>query len=523
MTSLPFHDRPSSHQCRAGSPADLSKLERTCVLTFVGSSPPRPSGSGAPWRPARPFPASPRRETLSSFCAFSTMRGSVVDAVHVGIDVAALRAQRRRQRHRRGVRNRRAPASSPGLRADALEAGDHRDDAPGRSVRRSSTPISTIEAEPCTPSVRIGTRHPAHERRHPDRVERDGGEPGGHVLAGRGDGVVSARRRSGDISRVKAPACWFRPTSPKPRRRRRSPDRPGVLTSRATARMRSTPATEVPPNFITRRGFIRGGHRRLRRAFPGAEAAWRYRPHPGGNIKQAVGAAGGLAHRRHDRRPPTARQDGASTVDAADVARFSAIAAEWWTRPASSARCTFQPGAPSPISARGPRPLRPRRRRAAAVRGCACSTSAAAAAFSASRWPASASRSPGPVASGRNIGTASATPPSRASPSTYWVTTAEALAAAGERFDVILNMEVVEARRRPQTVHGQLRRHAEARRHDGGGDHQPHDEGLGAGHHRGRRIRCWAGCRAAPTTGRNSSPRRTQGGANRIGPRNGWS
>ena len=59
------------------------------------------------------------------------------------------------------------------------------------------------------------------------------------------------------------------------------------------------------------------------------------------------------------------------------------------------------------------------------------------------------------------------------------------------------------ARRRRVAVRQALRRDGEARRHDGRGDAQPHDQELRAGDRR-RRIRAAAGCRAAPTSGTSS-------------------
>ncbi len=75
---------------------------------------------------------------------------------------------------------------------------------------------------------------------------------------------------------------------------------------------------------------------------------------------------------------------------------------------------------------------------------CACSTSAAAAGCSANRWRGWARRSSGADASDTNIEVAKIHAEQSGLAIDYRATTAEALAEAGETFDVVLNMEVVE-------------------------------------------------------------------------------
>jgi 2-polyprenyl-6-hydroxyphenyl methylase/3-demethylubiquinone-9 3-methyltransferase len=67
----------------------------------------------------------------------------------------------------------------------------------------------------------------------------------------------------------------------------------------------------------------------------------------------------------------------------------------------------------------------------------------------------------------------------------YRHTTAEALAAAGEQFDVVLNMEVVEHVADPQGLPRRLPGASEARRADDLLDHQPQPEEFRDGHRRG--------------------------------------
>ena len=76
--------------------------------------------------------------------------------------------------------------------------------------------------------------------------------------------------------------------------------------------------------------------------------------------------------------------------------------------------------------------------------GCASSISAAAAEFSANRWRGSARRSPAPIRRRATSRSPSFTPRSRVWLIDYRNTTAEDLAEAGEAFDVVLAMEVVE-------------------------------------------------------------------------------
>ncbi len=75
---------------------------------------------------------------------------------------------------------------------------------------------------------------------------------------------------------------------------------------------------------------------------------------------------------------------------------------------------------------------------------CAFSTSAAAAEFCASRWRGSARTCSAPTRRRRNIAAAKLHAEQGGLAIDYRVTTAEALADAGERFDIVLAMEVVE-------------------------------------------------------------------------------
>lgn len=143
--------------------------------------------------------------------------------------------------------------------------------------------------------------------------------------------------------------------------------------------------------------------------------------------------------------PAEAPHAGRSTVDAADVARFSAIAAEWWDetgkfRPLhrfNPVRLAYIREKALARFGRDGAARRPFEGLALLDIGCGgglLSEPMARLGFAVT----------GADASERNIGTASAHAAEQGLAIDYRATTAEALAAAGERFDVILNMEVVE-------------------------------------------------------------------------------
>ena len=106
----------------------------------------------------------------------------------------------------------------------------------------------------------------------------------------------------------------------------------------------------------------------------------------------------------------------------------------------------------------------------------------------ASRWPGSAPTMVGVDPSETNIAAAKrARRRSRDLAIDYRCTTAEELAEAGERFDIVLAMEVVEHVADVPLFVAELRRDGEARRADDRRHAQPHAEELRARHRR-RRI-----------------------------------
>ncbi len=133
-----------------------------------------------------------------------------------------------------------------------------------------------------------------------------------------------------------------------------------------------------------------------------------------------------------------------TTVDPAEVAKFQAMAEAWWDpegkfkplhmlNPCRLDYITRQIAAEFGRDCRSPCPLP----------GCGFWTSAAAAACCRNPWRGWAPRWWAPTRpSGTSRGAAACRTVGLAID--YRHTTAEALAAAGERFDVVLNMEVVE-------------------------------------------------------------------------------
>src|SRR6188508_2667152 len=100
------------------------------------------------------------------------------------------------------------------------------------------------------------------------------------------------------------------------------------LTWRATLRMRSRSATDVPPNFITNRAMT----------FPDAPKGANKRParSPRAGLKRRVYIPAGSPRCNNSQRPNSeivcmvTRKARISSVDVAEVERFSRHAADWW-------------------------------------------------------------------------------------------------------------------------------------------------------------------------------------------------
>ena len=118
-----------------------------------------------------------------------------VDAVDVGVDVAAVGADGGRHRHRRGVGAAAAErGDAPGLLVQALEAGDDRDLL---AFAEAPDDFGAVDVEDAGRGMRVrgqdrqlpalpGARVDVHV------LQRDGEQAGGHLLAGGDHGVVFA-------------------------------------------------------------------------------------------------------------------------------------------------------------------------------------------------------------------------------------------------------------------------------------------------------------------------------------------
>ncbi len=170
-----------------------------------------------------------------------------------------------------------------------------------------------------------------------------------------------------------------------------------------------------------------------------------------------------------------------STIDQSEVDRFSAMAAEWWSptgkfKPLhkfNPVRLTYIRDKASENfgrDAKSPQPLEGLRVLDIGCGGGLLSEPVA-------RMGATVV---GADPSEKNIGIASTHAKASGVAVDYRAVTAEQLAEAGETFDIVLNMEVVEHVADVDFFMSDLRQDGAARRPDVRRHHQPHDEGGGA-------------------------------------------
>ncbi len=116
-----------------------------------------------------------------------------VDAVHVGVNVALVGPEGRRQGDRAGVRPAAAEGRDPPVGAETLEPRDHRDPA---FAQRRLDPVGVDPEDACLGMGIVGAHRqlPAEPgaRRHADPLQHQGQETAGHLLAGRNHHVVLA-------------------------------------------------------------------------------------------------------------------------------------------------------------------------------------------------------------------------------------------------------------------------------------------------------------------------------------------
>ena len=192
-----------------------------------------------------------------------------VDAVDVGVDLAAVGLERRGERDRARVGAAAAERRDVVVLVDALEAGDH-DHASGGELGRDAARRRCCGCAPCCRrwSVTMRIWWPRNDTRRDSRRALRAIASSAVVtcspvatstsdLAAVGLGAhVAARARAGG---------WSRRPSPRPPRRGRRRAAGRAATRRATLRIRSTSPTEVPPYFCTIRLTCSGVGERARR------------------------------------------------------------------------------------------------------------------------------------------------------------------------------------------------------------------------------------------------------------------
>ena len=154
-----------------------------------------------------------------------------VDAVDIGEDVAAVRAQGGGQRHGRGVRAAAAERGHPALRRTGPGSRPRRRPCRPRGKPRTGRGVDVQDPGLAVGAVGSEAGLPAEERprRHADGLQGDGQQPDRHLLAAGDDLIVLGRVVAGGVEPMHParPAGWSSRPSPRrrpPPARRRRPD-----------------------------------------------------------------------------------------------------------------------------------------------------------------------------------------------------------------------------------------------------------------------------------------------------------
>ena len=328
-----------------------------------------------------------------------------------------------------------------------------------RSLKRliSSAPLtSRMRAEPWASLVRIGNCQPCQERAGtPMSCSTIASSPA--VTCSPDDTTASYSRAScsGAASRHHSTSSLVLPAMADTTTATSWPASTSRLTWRATLRMRSMSATEVPPNFITSRAMA--GFRERRAAEQSTRTATRVerrrkrRVYITATFEAATAAllrcpAWEERTRAGGEQPNAERQaHSASTVDEAEVAQFARLAAEWWDpRGKMAALHKFNPVRLGYIRDAACRQFGRDAKRLDCLKGLRILDIGCGGGILSEPLARLGAEVVGADPSADNIEAAKRHAAQGGLAVDYRATTAEALADAGERFDVVLAMEVVE-------------------------------------------------------------------------------
>ena len=247
----------------------------------------------------------------------------------------------------------RAERRHPAVGADALKAR-HDGDRPRRHVGEHRGRVDAVD--PRRPRARSSCRSPAASRATTARAPTAAcsamaRSPAVTCSPAATTTSYSARSASGDASLVKPTSRSVSPAIAETTTATSCPSATTRRTRSATPRMRSIPAIDVPPNFITMR----------------ATAVWL-------SLLLACAALGRVARRDRGQGDLGKEPTMTATIDPAEAGFFGALAGDWWDPAGSSAmlhrinplRLALHPrrghGSRPPRASAADREIRPRRR-----------------------------------------------------------------------------------------------------------------------------------------------------------------